>query len=75
MEVIEFATVHGHCVDRFTADLGDKEYGPDYVPGDLGIGRGDDMEFRYCLDCGRIVSHDFPILDEDMETFQDEEEE
>jgi hypothetical protein len=25
-----------------------------YVPDDLGIGGGDDVNFDYCLDCGRI---------------------
>ena len=50
----------GHCVDRFFATLGDKEYGPNYVPRDLGIGGGDDIEIDYCLNCGQIQG-EFPI--------------
>lgn len=30
------------------------DYGPDYVDSRLGVGSGDDVEFRYCLDCGQI---------------------
>ncbi|MCK5605789.1 hypothetical protein KAR91_28090 [Candidatus Pacearchaeota archaeon] len=69
----------GHCVDRFAASMsGKEEHGPDYVPDDLGLGprggKGDDMEFDYCLDCG-LIQGDFPILNEDMTTFQTDEEE
>jgi hypothetical protein len=32
-----------------------------YVPRDLGIGgRGDDVHFDYCLDCGQILGN-FPL--------------
>ncbi|MCK5605791.1 hypothetical protein KAR91_28100 [Candidatus Pacearchaeota archaeon] len=66
--------VMGHCVDRFTASMGNTEYGPDYVPSDLGIGDGDDIQFSYCLACGRIVSHDFPIHEDECQTFAPPEE-
>jgi hypothetical protein len=38
-----------------------------YVPGDIGIGGGDYIEFDYCLDCGRIQSKEFPIKEEAFE--------
>ena len=31
-----------------------------YVPRDLGVGGGDDVEFTYCLDCGQIQGT-FPL--------------
>jgi hypothetical protein len=64
-------SIQGHCVDRFFATLGHKEYGPDYVPDGLGIGRGDDIEIDYCLDCGQIQG-EFPIY---PECFNDEDDE
>ena len=30
------------------------ERGPDYVPGGLGIGGGDYIEFDMCLNCGQV---------------------
>lgn len=35
------------------ASIGEHEH-HGYVPGDLGIGGGDDMEFDLCLDCGQL---------------------
>jgi len=32
-----------------------------YVPSDIGIGAGNYIDFVYCLDCGKIISTDFPI--------------
>lgn len=66
-------SVMGHCVDRFTAETNGKEYGPGYVPRDLNIGGGDDMEFEYCLDCG-MIQDDFPIHPECFEDNEMDEE-
>jgi hypothetical protein len=38
----------------------------DYVPSDLGIGGGDDVQFDYCLDCGQIQGK-FPLPTAGME--------
>jgi hypothetical protein len=38
-----------------------------YVPGDLGIGSGDYVEFDYCLDCGQMQGT-FPMPKTEMET-------
>jgi len=55
------SSVLGHCVDRFTAEMDGKEFGPHYIPDDMGIGAGDDLEIEYCLDCGQIQG-DFPVF-------------
>jgi hypothetical protein len=66
-------SIMGHCVDRFTAEMGNKEYGPDYVPKGLNIGQGDDIQFEYCLDCG-MIQDDFPINPEIFDDSKDDEE-
>ncbi len=38
-----------------------------YVPGDLGIGGGDYIEFDYCLDCGQIQGT-FPLPSTELES-------
>jgi len=48
-------TVQAHCSDCFNAHQQDTETEHQgYVPEGLGIGRGDDVEMTYCLDCGQI---------------------
>ena len=42
-----------------------------YVPGDLGIGGGDYVEFDYCLDCGKIQG-DFPLPQTEIESNETE---
>ena len=37
-----------------------------YVPGDMGIGGGDYVEFSWCLDCGQIQGK-FPMRNTDFE--------
>lgn len=37
-----------------------------YVPGNLGIGRGDYIRFTYCLNCGQIQGN-FPLDKTDEE--------
>ena len=37
-----------------------------YVPRDLGIGGGDYLEFKYCLQCGKIQGS-FPITEDPFE--------
>ena len=73
-ESVRLIDIFGHCVDRFVAESRGKEYGPDYVPGDIGLGPGgDDVNFTYCLDCGQIQGN-FPIHPEFCEDLEDEEE-
>ena len=51
--------VLARCSDMCSIDLaGEHTHG--YVPRDLGIGGGDDVQFRYCLDCGQIQGT-FPV--------------
>lgn len=51
-------SVQSHASDCHFVRIGEKEsYG--YLPSDLGIGGGDDLEMEFCLDCGQIQG-DFP---------------
>jgi hypothetical protein len=58
--------VLAHCSDMCSVDLASRhEYG--YVPRDLGIGGGDDVQFDYCLDCGQIQGK-FPLPISEVES-------
>lgn len=48
--------VNAKCSDLCVVTLinGDHRPDPDYVPEDMGIGGGDNVDFDYCLDCGKI---------------------
>jgi hypothetical protein len=47
------------CSDMCSVDLAGK-HRHGYVPSDLGVGGGDDIQFRYCLDCGQLQGR-FPL--------------
>jgi hypothetical protein len=49
-----------------SVDLAGRHY-HGYVPRDLGIGGGDDVEFDYCLDCGQIQGR-FPLPATEIES-------
>lgn len=42
-----------------------------YVPGNMRIGGGDYIAFRYCLDCGQIQD-EFPVSDEAVKNLGEE---
>lgn len=48
MRVLE---VNAKCNDCCTVRIGDRSFGG-YVPRDLGIGGGDYIKFKICLECG-----------------------
>lgn len=52
-------SISGKCSDLFCASFGDTQY-EGYVPYDLGIGGGDEVEFEFCLQCGQIQG-EFPL--------------
>ena len=53
------ADVNGKTADLCGISLGEHEsFG--YVPLDLGLGGGDYLRFRYCLDCGQLQGM-FPL--------------
>jgi hypothetical protein len=55
--------VEAKCSDMCLVKYGDnKRLG--YVPGCLGIGKGDYIELIVCLDCGKLQSVDFPVAEE-----------
>ena len=57
-------SVSGKVSDMFYGSY--KEYEVDgYVPGDIGIGGGDYIEFVYCLECGQIQG-DWPLPEPDL---------
>ncbi len=59
------ARILARCSDMCSIDLaGRHQYG--YVPADLGIGGGDDVQFAYCLDCGQIQGP-FPLRTTQLE--------
>jgi hypothetical protein len=59
------AHVLAHCSDMCSVDLAGRHLN-DYVPRDLGIGGGDDVQLDYCLDCGQIQGK-FPLPTARME--------
>jgi hypothetical protein len=68
------ASFSAKCSDLSSYSIGDgKQTEPDYVPRDLGIGGGDYVEFRYCLDCGQMQG-DFAIPFTSYETGTDPDE-
>lgn len=58
-------SVFAHSVDRNSFTIQGKEQ-EGYVPDDLGIGRGDDVEFRLCLNCGQQQGT-WPLPKSDLE--------
>jgi hypothetical protein len=60
------ARILAHCSDMCSVDLAGRHF-HGYVPRDLGIGGGDDVQFDYCLDCGQIQGK-FPLRTTELET-------
>jgi hypothetical protein len=66
--------VHSHGVDRNNWKLGNGEWSDGYLPHDLGIGGGDDLEMSYCLECGQIQGK-FPLPPTELEVGEEEDDE
>jgi len=64
--------VSGKCSDCFFANFGTSTY-DGYVPEGLGIGGGDYIKFKLCLDCGQIQD-EFPKPDPKFTLVMDDEE-
>jgi hypothetical protein len=62
----------GKCNDTFSMSLKDKYY-EGYIPSYIGIGGGDYLKMKLCLDCGTVVGN-FPIEKIEIEQDQSEEE-
>ena len=56
--------VMGHCSDMCVIKYKGKEFNG-YVPSRIGIGGGDDVIIKLCLDCGQTQGK-FPIDDSDL---------
>lgn len=65
--------IQGKCSDCFVMWQDNKEY-MGYVPDDVGIGGGDEVEFKYCLECGQIQDK-FPVTDSQVWDEMDDEQE
>jgi hypothetical protein len=52
------ASVSAKCSDLCGVVINGRTH-EGYVPDDLGIGGGDYVEFRWCLDCG-VIGGDWP---------------
>lgn len=72
------AEVNGKCSDMCSYEVSGTEVSG-YVPSDLGVGGGDYIEVKYCLDCGQLQGK-FPlpvaeiekdITDEEVAEFYD----
>lgn len=46
-------SVNAHCKDLGYVEIAGQTH-DGYVPDDLGIGGGDDVDFQVCLDCGQM---------------------
>ena len=57
--------IYGKVSDCYSHVFKGKDY-QGYVPDGLGIGGGDDIEFKYCLNCGQIQGT-FPVEDPSFE--------
>jgi len=57
--------LYGKVSDLCVCSIGEKEH-EGYVPDDLGVGGGDDIQFEYCADCGQIQG-EFPLQPTDLE--------
>jgi hypothetical protein len=53
------------CSDLSGGSIGNRGW-DGYVPNDLGIGGGDYVEFKLCLDCGQAVG-EWPLPESDFE--------
>lgn len=59
------AEVSGKCSDMCDYQVGTTEV-LGYVPNDLGVGGGDYLEFKYCLNCGQLQGK-FPLPPAEIE--------
>ncbi len=62
----QVADVNAKCSDLCFVTYPDGREHDGYVPGDLGIGGGDYVEFSLCLNCGQMQGT-FPAKDEEAE--------
>lgn len=60
------AEVRGKTSDMCHVYIGESEH-DGYVPGDMGIGSGDYLDFDFCLDCGQMQGK-FPVPQTELET-------
>ena len=67
------ASIGGKCSDCSSTSLRGRERNG-YVPGDMGVGGSDYIEFTWCLECGQIQDK-FPLPLCKLEEAEEDEEE
>lgn len=67
------ATVGGKTSDMFSASIAGGQTYHGYVLSDLGIGGGDYLNFKFCMDCGQIQGK-FPLPPSELESEKSNEE-
>jgi hypothetical protein len=65
------AEINGKCNDMACVSIGEKEH-LGYMPDDLGVGGGDYISFRVCLNCG-IIDGKWPLPISELEGGEDED--
>jgi len=61
----------GKCSDCFGGSIGSKDF-DGYVPHDMGIGGGDYVEGKLCLDCGQMQG-EWPLPLSEIESPDEDE--
>jgi hypothetical protein len=64
------ANAGGKCSDMGYFQMGSIDH-DGYLPSDVGIGGGDYVEIRYCLDCGQMQGS-WPVAESDIEKGEDD---
>lgn len=64
------AQISGKTDDRCFVRLGNKEKNG-YAPDGMNVGGGDYLNFKLCLDCGKIQGK-FPVAQTEMEAINEE---
>lgn len=70
---VRVASLSGKCSDMCYFSVAGKEK-LGYAPCDAGVGGGDYIELKYCLDCGKIQGK-FPLPPTELENPPDEDDE
>ena len=60
------ADISGKCSDMCSVEIPGCEEQHDYVPRDMGIGGGDYIKIKLCLDCGQVQG-EFPLPETEIE--------
>ena len=63
-------SMYGKVSDLCSVAIGENEH-QGFVPDDMGVGGGDDLDFEYCADCGQLQG-EFPLHQMKLERDSDD---